>query len=83
MSQPDEIVSPIATERPMLTLSSAAINTVPVELDGTPASPQKVHTMMRSSRDDILKELSPEDQEVRSILCSATRLMIAICHGHV
>ena len=81
MSHPDEIVSPIATERPMLTLSSAAINAEPVELDSTPASPHKIRAARRGSRDDLLKERSPEEQEVSFHPLPARLYMIMMPYG--
>lgn len=58
-----EIVSPIRTDRPELTLSAASINAEPVELDSTPASPDKVRAR-RASRDELLAELGGEQKEV-------------------
>ncbi|OQN99482.1 hypothetical protein B0A48_14460 [Cryoendolithus antarcticus] len=68
MSTADELVSPVTTERPILTLTSASINTEPVELESTPISPDKVKAMPRTSRDDLLRDMSPEDVEKRDAL---------------
>lgn len=62
-SSTDEVVSPVATERPQLIISAASINSEPVELDSVPASPAKVRAR-RASRDELLAELGGEEKEV-------------------
>lgn len=59
----DEVVSPVATERPELIISAASINSEPVELDSVPASPSKVRAR-RVSRDELLAELDGVEKEV-------------------
>lgn len=41
MSEP-ELISPVTTRNPEFVITSAPLNNVPVELDGKPASPDKV-----------------------------------------
>jgi len=60
MFQPDEAISPVATVHPELTISPAAINATPVELDGTPASHEKRRAERQGSRHDM----SPVELEV-------------------
>lgn len=55
-SSTDEVVSPVATERPQLIISAASINS-------EPASPAKVRAR-RASRDELLAELGGEEKEV-------------------
>jgi hypothetical protein len=58
-----DIISPVITEKPELIFSAPSINSEPVELDSTPASPDKVRTR-RASRDELLAELDGEEKEV-------------------
>jgi hypothetical protein len=58
-----EIISPIRTMKPELPLSAPSINPEPVELDSTPASPEKMR-IRRASRDELLAELDGEEKEV-------------------
>lgn len=58
-----DIVSPIRTVKPELPLSAPSINSEPVELDSTPASPEKMRAR-RASRDELLAELGGEEKEV-------------------
>jgi hypothetical protein len=58
-----DIISPVTTEKPELIFSAPSINSEPVELDSTPASPDKVRTR-RASRDELLAELDGEEKEV-------------------
>ena len=58
-----EIISPIRTEKPDLVFSTPSINPEPVELDSTPASPDKVRAR-RASRDELLAGLGGEEKEV-------------------
>lgn len=67
-----EPISPIGASKPELTLSAASINSEPVELDGTPTSPERVRQSRRGSRDDALKGLSAEEKEVSRIGLSCT-----------
>lgn len=60
-----DVISPITTEKPELVVSAASINSEPVELDSTPASPEKVRAR-RASRDELLAELDEEEKEVCS-----------------
>ena len=66
MSQ--EPISPVVTTRPELTISAAALNDEPVELDGTPASPALSKNGRPSSKQD---NPSPEDQKVINRLTHA------------
>ncbi|WPH02534.1 Hypothetical protein R9X50_00539900 [Acrodontium crateriforme] len=62
-------ISPIRVNRPELTISPAAINSEPVELDSTPASPETVKR--RGSKTTMLEmALTPEEQEKRAQLIS-------------
>jgi len=58
-----EIISPIKAMKPELPLSAPSINPEPVELDSTPASPEKMR-VRRASRDELLAGLDGEEQEV-------------------
>jgi hypothetical protein len=58
-----DVVSPIRTVKPELPLSAPSINSEPVELDSTPASPEKMRAR-RASRDELLAELGGEEKEV-------------------
>lgn len=58
-----DVVSPIRTVKPELPLSIPSINSEPVELDSTPASPEKMRAR-RASRDELLAELGGEEKEV-------------------
>lgn len=62
-----DIISPIKTENPELIFSAPSINAAPIELDSTPASPDKVRAR-RASRDELLAELSGEEKEVRILI---------------
>jgi hypothetical protein len=59
----DQVVSPIDTAKPELVISAQSINAEPVELDGTPTSPDKVRGR-RASRDELLAGLDEEEKEV-------------------
>lgn len=61
------VVSPIRTMKPELPLSAPSINSEPVELDSTPASPEKLRAR-RASRDELLAELDGEEKEVCVVL---------------
>jgi len=54
-------ISPVGKSNPQFTLSAAAINNEPVELDGEPASPEHHH---HHSKADALEGLSPQEREV-------------------
>lgn len=56
-----EPISPVTSSKPELTISEAAINAEPVELDGTPTSPERASGTRRSSKQE---DLSPEEVEV-------------------
>ena len=58
-----DVVSPVRTVKPELPLSVPSINSEPVELDSTPASPEKMRAR-RASRDELLAELGGEEKEV-------------------
>jgi hypothetical protein len=53
-------ISPVGVSKPEISVSAAAINSEPVELDSTPTSPEELQKR-RGSKDEI----SPEDKEVR------------------
>lgn len=52
-------VSPVGVSKPEISVSAAAINSEPVELDSTPTSPEDLKKR-RGSKEDI----SPEEKEV-------------------
>ncbi|KAK3714667.1 hypothetical protein LTR37_007647 [Vermiconidia calcicola] len=59
-------ISPVKETKPELTLSAASLNNEPVELDGTPTSPEEMRAARRGSRSDTLVEQqSPEERETR------------------
>ncbi|KAK0269264.1 hypothetical protein LTR91_015004 [Friedmanniomyces endolithicus] len=60
-------ISPVGKSNPQFTLSAAAINNEPVELDGEPASPEHHH---HHSKADALEGLSPQEREKRARLMS-------------
>ncbi|TKA83747.1 hypothetical protein B0A55_00042 [Friedmanniomyces simplex] len=60
-------ISPVGVSKPELTLSAAAINDEPIELDGQPASPEHLR---RSSKADALEAISPQEREKRAQLIS-------------
>ena len=59
-------ISPVGVSKPELTISSPAMNEEPVELDGTPTSPENVRSglVRRGSKAEVLAELSVEEREV-------------------
>jgi hypothetical protein len=59
----DQVVSPIDTAKPEFIVSAQSINSEPVELDGTPTSPDKVRAR-RASRDELLARLDGQEKEV-------------------
>lgn len=59
----DQVVSPMGTGNPEFIISAESINAEPVELDSTPASPEKVRAR-RASRDELLAELGEDEKEV-------------------
>ena len=61
-------ISPVGVSKPELTISSPAVNDEPVELDGTPTSPEKAKVGRRGSKGEGLADLSPEEREVRDML---------------
>jgi hypothetical protein len=65
-----EIISPIKTVKPEHPLSAPSINPEPVELDSTPASPEKMR-IRRASRDELLAELDGEEKEVCILQCNS------------
>ena len=71
----DKVVSPIDTAKPEFIISSQSINSEPVELDGTPASPEKVRAR-RASRDELLAGLDEEEKEVSPFVQSTARLYL-------
>jgi hypothetical protein len=60
-------ISPVTMSKPELTISAPAVNEEPVELDSTPASPEKVRLGRRGSKTEVLGDLSPEEREVRDM----------------
>jgi len=58
----DPPISPVTASRPELTISAASVNAEPVELDGTPTSPERARTIAsrRGSRPTNL-ELTEEE----------------------
>ena len=59
-------ISPVGQSKPELTISAPAVNDEPVELDGTPTSPEKVRVVgRRGSKAEDLAGLNPEEREVR------------------
>jgi hypothetical protein len=71
-----DIISPLTTEKPELIVSAPSINSEPVELDSTPASPDKVRTR-RASRDELLAELDEEEKEVSILAAGVLTLTVA------
>lgn len=61
MAASDAPVSPVIASKPELTISPAAVNNEPVELDSTPASAEK---RRRGSRATGLQEMSTEERQV-------------------
>ena len=62
-------ISPVKETKPELTLSAASLNNEPVELDGTPTSPEEMRAARRGSRSDTLVEQqSPEEREVSIVV---------------
>lgn len=75
-------ISPVVGKRPELIIESAAINSEPVELDGTPTSPDQMkarHASTRRTSTQVNSEgsaisptagegLSEEDRAVRCLL---------------
>lgn len=63
-------ISPVKFNKPELTISAAAINDEPIELDSTSVSPEKMRMARRGSRAatlealDAEKGLSPAEREV-------------------
>lgn len=59
-------ISPVGVSKPELTISAPAMNDEPVELDGTPTSPETARLGLgrRGSKTEVMAELSPEEQEV-------------------
>ncbi|KAF2164130.1 hypothetical protein M409DRAFT_25477 [Zasmidium cellare ATCC 36951] len=53
-------ISPIKFTRPELTISAAAINNEPIELDGTSISPDELRLARRGSKADALAALEAE-----------------------
>ncbi|KAK5124253.1 hypothetical protein LTR85_001956 [Meristemomyces frigidus] len=60
-------ISPVGQSKPELTISAAPINDEPVELDGTPTSPERLR---RGSKPLVLESLGPEERERRAKLHS-------------
>lgn len=50
-------ISPIKLSKPELTISAAAINNEPIELDGTSISPEELRLARRGSKDEALEAL--------------------------
>ncbi|KXL46532.1 hypothetical protein M433DRAFT_7364 [Acidomyces richmondensis BFW] len=67
MAASDAPVSPVIASKPELTISPAAVNNEPVELDSTPASAEK---RRRGSRATGLQEMSTEERQKREELIS-------------
>jgi hypothetical protein len=72
----DQVVSPIDTAKPEFIISAQSINAEPIELDGTPTSPEKVRAR-RASRDELLAGLGGKEKEVGLFVRSAERLLLA------
>ena len=58
-------ISPVGVSKPELTISAPAVNDEPVELDGTPTSPETAKSGRRGSKAEVLADLKPEEREVR------------------
>ncbi|KAJ9625530.1 hypothetical protein H2203_004287 [Taxawa tesnikishii (nom. ined.)] len=64
-------ISPVQPSRPELSVDSAAIDTVPVELDGTPTSPEQLKAKLRPSAHPVDgASASAEDQQKLAELIS-------------
>jgi hypothetical protein len=72
-SSSDQVVSPVDTAKPEFIISAQSINSEPVELDGTPASPEKVRAR-RASRDELIAGLGVEEKEVGICLQATAQL---------
>ncbi|KAK4897353.1 hypothetical protein LTR27_004873 [Elasticomyces elasticus] len=59
-------ISPVGASKPELTISAAAVNAEPIELDGT-TSPEHAR---RGSKAELHSELSPQERERRAQLIS-------------
>ncbi|KAK4498777.1 hypothetical protein PRZ48_009287 [Zasmidium cellare] len=53
-------ISPIKLTKPELTISAAAINNEPIELDGTSISPEELRLARRGSKAEALEALEAE-----------------------
>ncbi|KAK3671282.1 hypothetical protein LTR78_008917 [Recurvomyces mirabilis] len=62
----EDPISPVGQSKPELTISAAAINNVPVELDAKATAIDQ----RRGSRGQVLEEMSPHDKEKRQQLIS-------------
>ncbi|KAK4550359.1 hypothetical protein LTR36_003326 [Oleoguttula mirabilis] len=60
-------ISPVGQINPELTISAASINNEPVELDGTPTSPERLR---RGSKPLVLENLGTAERERRARLHS-------------
>ncbi|KAK3617394.1 hypothetical protein LTR56_012770 [Elasticomyces elasticus] len=60
-------ISPVGASKPELTISAAAVNAEPIELDGRPTSPEHAR---RGSKAELHSELSPQEREKRAQLIS-------------
>jgi len=72
----DQVVSPIDIAKPEFIISAQSINSEPVELDGTPTSPDKVGAR-RASRDELLAGLDEKEKEVGIFVQATARLQFA------
>jgi hypothetical protein len=72
----DQVVSPIDTAKPEFIVSAQSINAEPIELDGTPTSPEKVRAR-RASRDELLAGLDGEEKEAGLFVRSTERFLLA------
>lgn len=72
MSTTETPISPVSASRPQLTISAAAINNEPVELDSTPISDDKAKFSRRGSKAVALDALTAErglSGEERAVCC--------------
>ena len=72
----DQVVSPIDTTKPEFIILAQSINAEPIELDGTPTSPEKVRAR-RASRDELLAGLDGKEKEVGLFVRLTRRLLLA------
>lgn len=72
-------ISPVQYTRPELRIESAAINNEPVELDGTPTSPDKIKALKSSSRPAEQSAARNVNETERKVCNNGLSLSLASC----